>query len=555
MQVTNSRESARFTHSIGQTQRTLENGLNTYLTLLDSVRAFAVAKIPMTATQFHAFGEALDLRANYPGIDGLGIAIKINPSQQSELVQKARGEGLPEFKIWPPSDQPELCPLIALEPRDQRNLAPLGFDLFTDPSRRAAAALAAEEAAPIATAIIAGDRKAEPNANKTFSILVPVYKRGGKPATIEERRATIAGYVYCAFRTRELLRATVGGDLNSATGLRVYDGPTISEQGIIYESAGWPTGSKAPRFAATNSIIVAGRPWTLAFASNPNNVNPAPITLLCGLIVSGMLWGITKSQSRAREAAERHTAELQKSEAALEQRVVDRTAQLELAMEEMKAFSYTVSHDLRAPLRHIGGYVSLLRENPNIAGDAEAQRYAETISKSATQMGLLIDGLLNFARIGWTSLSVAKNVDVNEIVRDVRQMLTPIAGGRVIEWRVANLPNVNADRTLLQQVFANLISNAVKYSSPKSPAIIEIGGQDGQKETTFFVRDNGVGFDMKYADKLFNVFQRLHTSAEFEGTGIGLANIRKIVSRHGGRVWAQSEPGHGATFYFTLPKD
>lgn len=555
--VTDSRESARFLHSVSQRQRTLEGGLNKYLTLMDSVRAFAVAKITMNPGQFQVFVQALDLRRSYPGIEGLGLAVKINAAQKAQLIELTHTQGLPEFQIWPASDQPELCPVAILEPQDQRNRAPLGYDLFADPLHRAAANRAAEQATPIATAIVSKDTGTTNGgtlANKGFVVLVPVYKGGGKPQSAEEGRAKIAGYVYCSFTTAELLKSIAGRDLESASVLRIFDGPSVSEPGLIYASPEWSAVSKAARFASTNHVMLAGRPWTLQFAAKPTYVNPAPITLLSGLILSAMLWSITRSQTRAREAAERHAVELQKSEAELEQRVASRTAELQQAVEELKAFSYTVSHDLRAPLRHIDGYMCLLRENPGITGDAEAQRHADTITRSAKQMGQLIDGLLNFARIGWTNLSVASSVDVNEIVQDVRQMLTPPAGTREVEWRIESLPAVSADRMLLQQVFANLISNAVKYSGPKSPAIIEVGSKDDQNEITFFVRDNGVGFDMKYADKLFSVFQRLHTNAEFEGTGIGLANIRKIITRHGGRVWAQSEPGHGATFYFTLPR-
>jgi light-regulated signal transduction histidine kinase (bacteriophytochrome) len=238
----------------------------------------------------------------------------------------------------------------------------------------------------------------------------------------------------------------------------------------------------------------------------------------------------------------------------LEQRVADRTAELEVAVEELKAFSYSVSHDLRAPLRHIDGYVNLLKGNPSVAGDEKAQRHAKIISKSAQQMGQLIDALLNFSRLGRVGLAVTPQVDVNEMVREVCQMLAPETEKRIIDWNIADLPKVTADRTLLRQVFANLVSNAVKYSGPRSPAIIEIGSEDRDREILFFVRDNGVGFDMTYSDKLFSVFQRLHRNEEFEGTGIGLANIRKIIARHGGRTWAESVLGQGATFYFTLPK-
>ena len=227
-------------------------------------------------------------------------------------------------------------------------------------------------------------------------------------------------------------------------------------------------------------------------------------------------------------------------------------AKLEAANQELESFSYSVSHDLRAPLRHIDGYIEMLVEDTRGQLAEKQQRYLKAITDASRQMGDLIDDLLEFSRMGRTEMRET-SVELDELVRGAIRNLEMAVVGRNITWQIPSLPRVVGDPAMLKQVFANLLGNAVKYTRPRDAAQIEIGRageEDGR--VILFVRDNGVGFDMKYADKLFGVFQRLHRADEFEGTGIGLANVRRIIARHGGRTWAEAVPDQGATFYFTL---
>ena len=241
-------------------------------------------------------------------------------------------------------------------------------------------------------------------------------------------------------------------------------------------------------------------------------------------------------------------ARVQEVNTTLEQRVLERTSELEASNRELDAFAYSVSHDLRAPLRAVDGFSRIVLEEYAPALPDQARHYLEVARSSAVNMGKLIDGLLAFSRLGRQPLR-KQVVSPAVLVREVLEDLRPEIEGRRVEVTVGDLPPCDADTLLLKQVFVNLLSNALKYSRQRADATVVVGVVDGN---VYFVRDNGVGFDMRYQDKLFGVFQRLHGADAFEGIGVGLALVQRIVQRHGGRIWADAEVNRGATFYFTL---
>jgi light-regulated signal transduction histidine kinase (bacteriophytochrome) len=256
----------------------------------------------------------------------------------------------------------------------------------------------------------------------------------------------------------------------------------------------------------------------------------------------------------AQEIKERQHAQAEIAElnAQLEQRVTKRTAQLESANRELESFSYSVSHDLRAPLRHIDGFLNLLKANIAAHLDDESRHYMDVVMSAAKRMGQLIDDMLAFSRMGRTEIA-AESVDLADLLHDAIHDFDSETRDRAIDWHIGELPVVTGDRAMLRLVWVNLISNTLKFTQKREKAVIEIGARPEATETIIFVRDNGAGFDMQYAKGLFGVFQRLHGVDEFEGTGIGLANVRRIVTRHGGRTWAEGKVDGGATFYFSLP--
>ncbi|HEY3971567.1 MAG TPA: ATP-binding protein [Candidatus Sulfotelmatobacter sp.] len=290
------------------------------------------------------------------------------------------------------------------------------------------------------------------------------------------------------------------------------------------------------RLAETAQIVLSEKNYSVRAPANGERNE-------IGVLISTFNEMLAQIQERDAAIGEAHDR--------LEQQVQERTAQLHAANGDLEAFSYSVSHDLRAPLRHISGFSQILSEEYGSKMEPEAQQYLNRIQSGVKSMGRLIEDLLKMAQIGREHL-VRVNTDLNSLLRDVLSDLQSECGSRQIDWQIGDLSPVECDPGLMKQVFTNLLSNAVKYSRRREIAVIEVGQIQEKGVSVIFVRDNGAGFDERYANKLFGVFQRLHKAEDFEGTGVGLSTVRRIVRKHGGEVWAKSEVGKGATFFFAL---
>jgi signal transduction histidine kinase len=346
---------------------------------------------------------------------------------------------------------------------------------------------------------------------------------------------------------------------------------------VAYERGGWKRGSAAP-IPGTPWMIVAEVPRSVVRAPANSYVRRmAPIAAVILLIGGlGAWWGsrrlttplrqITSAaegiaagdlQPRVPVYGEDELGRLGRSFNTMAERVADAQHRLEEKVAErtaeLESFSYSVSHDLRAPLRAIDGFARILQEDHRAELGVEAQRLLGVIGQNTLRMGQLIDDLLAFSRLGRQELT-KKHVDMGELARGIVEEVKRTEGDRPLEIAVDTLPPASGDRALLRQALGNLVQNAAKFTRGRAPARIEIGTKPDGGRTVYFVKDNGAGFDERYAGKLFGVFQRLHSAEEFEGTGVGLAIVQRIVERHGGRVWGEGKIDEGATFYFTLPR-
>ena len=687
-------EVRRFAFACDQVVLEIKDRLNAYALILRGGAALFTASKEVDRDAWRAYVETLRAEGSVPGVQGIGFAQVIPASELATHVARIRGEGFPAYTVKPVGNRALYTAIIYLEPFRDRNLRAFGYDMFSEPVRRAAM----EQARDSGEAALSGKVKLVQETGIDVQagtlMYVPVYRNGIPTDTSGQRRAALIGWAYSPYRMNDLMLGILGDWQNQdgqSVALHIYDGLQATPATLLYDSKTISAQHALSPIHQQRTVAFKGHPWLLEFDRTSATLGvryaSAWAMLTGGVALSGLLFWLMLSMSNTRASAQRiaielteeirgreevtqaasqyarslieasldplvtisaegeitdvnqatekitgrnrseligtefcdyftepdqartgyqhvfaegfvtdyplalrhrdghatdvlYNASVYRNEAGevlgvfaaarditelkraiaalralkddLEIRVAERTAQLEAANKELEAFSYSVSHDLRTPLRAIDGFSHILLAEYTDKLDDEGKRLLKVVRDNTSRMGQLIDDILKFSRAGRLEIASVE-IDMEELTRAVCEELRPTATGHQVQVEIEHLSPATGDRSMMRQVLVNLLSNAFKFTRFKEVARIKVGSSVAADEVTYFVQDNGVGFDMQFVGKLFGVFQRLHSVTEFEGTGIGLAIVKRIVTRHGGRVWAQGKVNEGATIYFALP--
>ncbi len=560
------RDHLRFKNDAEGVVRAVDARLEAYVAMLRAGRGLLAGDVEITRDQFRDFVASLELQAHYPGIQGLGYAVHVPPERLDAFVAAGReklGEG---FRLWPPGPRESYTAIVFLEPMDRRNLAAIGYDMFSEPVRQQAMARARDSGEPAASGRVTLVQEIEGEKQPGMLLYLPVYE-GDPPATVEARRATLRGYVYGAFRMYDLLQGIVPGAASSPLAFAVYD-VADGEDVLLYDSH--PEADSPDTRVEAVSLAVAGRQWRLVFRARPSfeaasGLWLVPYVIGVGTLSALLLFLAAWALARERAAAVRIADELRVSEGALREseralrRLVDAEGaarvEAEAASRAKDEFLATVSHELRTPLQAILGWAALLRE-PD-ADAAIVARAVETIERNARAQERLIADILDVARIvsGKLHLSV-EAVDLRRTVQSAVEALRPTADARgvALVMRLDEVGRIAGDPARLQQVVSNLLTNAVKFTPQGGRVDVDLRREAGR--LILEVRDTGQGIAPRFLPLVFDRFRQADASAtrRHGGLGLGLAIVRHLVELHGGTVSAASEgQDRGATFTVALP--
>ncbi len=566
----------QFDETVMAAQDAIDRQMNSYVEAMLGSRGLFYASNSVEEGEWDDYGSGIDLEERYEGMQVLGYARRVEPADredfEDQLTETLSDEGLDDRSaLRPEGERPEYFPLAFVEPLDEVNGSLLGYDAYPDPEYRVAMDRARDTGQAQATGKVYVLTEAPEGSRADLAlepglvVYLPVYSRDASVDTVEGRQSALEGFIVAYLEAEGLLRGTLES-FDPSIDFEIYDGEDLGPNSLLYDDDGVLRADESQEpvgfFTAIGTFVsslasatggselsdlrqidLAGREYDLYFealpgASGEGSSRLLPLfVLLSGLAVSLLLFGVTFMLVRSRLLAEKAGRDLED---------VNR---------ELEAFSYSVSHDLRAPLRSIDGFSQILVEDYADEIDEEGRDYLGRVRSASQRMGMLIDDILGLSRVTRGSME-RKRLDLGALAEEVAEELREARPERKVEFSARKGLEVWGDPTLLRVALVNLIGNAWKFTAKNPEARVEFGLSEGLSHRgrvpVYYVRDNGAGFDQAYAGKLFGAFQRLHGADEFEGTGIGLATVQRVVHRHGGRIWAEGEVGRSATFYFTL---
>jgi signal transduction histidine kinase len=550
----------RFDETVQATKAAVDRRTDAYLDALFGARGVFLASNAVEREEWQSYVKGIETKTRLEGLQALGFARYVSPEEREDFEQGARKQGRPPMRpdLDPGGERSAYFPLTLVAPLDRANLTMINRDYYTDPAHKMAMDKARDSNSPRATRMVyvltgpPANSSADLAFGPGFAVYLPVYDEAKPTGTRAERRKALKGFIVGYFRRDGLFDDVFGRGFDPAIDFEVYDGADAGSSALLYdEDRVQHAGDQGfdPLFSRQDQSEVAGRRWSLYFATLPEfnkgaESNLPAFVLASGIGISLLLFGTSWMLVRSRILAEDASKDLE-----------DANRELEGTNRELESFSYSVSHDLRAPLRTIDGFSQILQEDYEAVLDEEGLDYLGRVRAASAHMAMLIDDLLDLSRVSRRPLR-RERVDLASLATGIVEDLRAADPERNVEFVTGGDIKAYGDVSLLKVALENLLGNAWKFTDREEEARIEFGvdrrPRPGSIGPVYFVRDNGAGFDQAYSDKLFGAFQRLHGQDEFEGTGIGLATVARIIHRHGGRVWAEGEVGEGATFYFTL---
>jgi signal transduction histidine kinase len=569
----------RFDETVTAAREAIDRRMNSYVDAMLGARGLFPASESVEREEWRDYVEGVNLEDRYEGIQAIGYVRYVSPGEkdafEDRMAETFSDAGLQSGPVvQPDGERSGYYPVTFVEPFNEVNENLLGQDRYTEPAHRDAMDRARDTGEAEATGKVYVFSEASGGSGASLALVpgivmyLPIYKEGEPTETVDERRSALDGFVVCYLTTGELFQDIFEEPYEPEIDFEVYDGDELTPGNLLYnddavlragEALSRPAGSVGgeieeatrlpvgrsdgpPGLNRSGEIEVAGRELWVYFEALPgfqvNGQSRLPLfVLLSGFAVSLILFG---SRLRAEKAG---------------QDLAEANRELETTNKELESFSYSVSHDLRAPLRSIDGFSQILLEDYADELDEEGRDYLGRVCASSQRMGRLIDDLLSLSRVTRGAMR-RERVSLSALAEEVDEGFREANPDRRVEFSAQRGLDVWGDPRLLRVALVNLIGNAWKFTEKEPEARISFGMDEKLSQRSlvpiYYVRDNGAGFNMAYADKLFGAFQRLHAADEFEGTGIGLATVQRIVRRHGGQIWAEGEVGCGATFYFTM---
>ncbi len=550
LETTRQKDESRFLNVVESAQETIAGRLETYVNILRAGAALFAADRNVTRSEFAGFVGRLQLQTRYPGIQGIGFSARAPRSEVGTLIRKAEAEGIEGFHPWPESESADVHAILYLEPLDRRNRAAIGYDMHSEPTRRAAMDLARDSGEAAMTGRVTLVQEIDARKQPGFLIYVPIYRGGFVPRTVEERRRDLIGFVYAPFRADDLFRGIFRNVREPRVDFEIYDGAAVRPGALIYRSSLERDEPYRPLLANTRTLGAAGRRWTMRFQTRPefdrsSTRNHVYLFLFGGLAFTAALFWMTLKQARAHARA-----------ASLYDEARRQRANAEAANRAKDEFLATISHELRTPMTSILGWSSLLLEG-NLP-EQDAGTALRAIHRSSRVQAELIDDLLDLSRIAAGKLQIAPDVtDMNEVVAAAADAVRQTAAEKKLSLTLHPSPDrvlVWADPKRLEQVVMNLVSNAIKFT-PEGGRIDVSVTTDGT-EVLVEVTDTGIGIQPEFLPRMFQRFQQADPTSTraHGGLGIGLSIVQHLTELHGGRAAARSEgAGKGSTFEIRLP--